>query len=97
MNNLESHEFDEKKLDAPEKPSEIPDFPKLPIPPPPPAPDMAMRKEPIVERKQFVNISIDDLSSVQLKETHTKKIASKTFSAPPNRSVSMNNGIISIF
>lgn len=39
-------------------------------------------------------ISIQDLTSVQLRRTNIKMNATKTFSAPPPRSVSMTNGIL---
>ncbi|XP_014203384.1 uncharacterized protein LOC106635761 [Copidosoma floridanum] len=42
-------------------------------------------------QQPLATISIHDLSSVQLRRTNAKMHAAKTFSAPPNRSVSMNN------
>lgn len=40
----------------------------------------------------LATISIQDLTSIQLRRTGTKMNATKTFSAPPPRSVSMTNG-----
>lgn len=40
----------------------------------------------------LATISIQDLTSIQLRRTNTKMNATKTFSAPPPRSVSMTNG-----
>ena len=40
----------------------------------------------------LATISIQDLTSVQLRRTNIKMHATKTFSAPPPRSVSMTNG-----
>lgn len=40
----------------------------------------------------LATISIQDLTSIQLRRTSTKMNATKTFSAPPPRSVSMTNG-----
>lgn len=40
----------------------------------------------------LATISIQDLTSIQLRRTTTKMNATKTFSAPPPRSVSMTNG-----
>lgn len=90
MNNLDSHDFEisSKKADCIVKTSGM-DLSQQPIPPPPPAPDLNYKKS---INQPLINISIDDLTSVQLKETNIKKVASKTFSAPPNRSASMNNG-----
>lgn len=40
----------------------------------------------------LATISIQDLTSIQLRRTTAKMNATKTFSAPPPRSVSMTNG-----
>lgn len=40
----------------------------------------------------LATISIQDLTSIQLRRTSAKMNATKTFSAPPPRSVSMTNG-----
>lgn len=40
----------------------------------------------------LATISIQDLTSIQLRRTSTKMNATKTFSAPPPRSMSMTNG-----
>jgi hypothetical protein len=44
------------------------------------------------QKQPLATISIQDLTSVQLRRTNVKMQATKTFSAPPNRSVSMTNG-----
>ena len=44
------------------------------------------------QQQPLATISIQDLTSVQLRRTNLKMHATKTFSAPPNRSVSMTNG-----
>lgn len=78
--------------------------PKLhqPGPPPPPLPPLQKSREtegkatPETEtvrpHQPLATISIQDLTSVQLRRTNTKLHANKTFSAPPPRSVSMTNG-----
>jgi len=43
-------------------------------------------------QQPLATISIQDLTSIQLRRTGTKMNATKTFSAPPPRSVSMTNG-----
>lgn len=43
-------------------------------------------------QQPLATISIQDLTSIQLRRTSTKMNATKTFSAPPPRSVSMTNG-----
>lgn len=79
-----------------------------PGPPPPPLPPLLLPKDPatIVSSSSSNNhepetprtpqplatISIHDLTSVQLRRTNIKMHATKTFSAPPPRSVSMTNG-----
>lgn len=72
-----------------------------PGPPPPPAlPSSPSQKVPEGQSptessktpQPLATISIQDLTSVQLRRTNIKMNATKTFSAPPPRSVSMTNG-----
>ncbi|CAB0032204.1 unnamed protein product [Trichogramma brassicae] len=49
------------------------------------------------QQQPLATISIQDLTSVQLRRTNNKMHAAKTFSAPPNRSVSMTNVSESFF
>lgn len=78
-----------------------------PGPPPPPALPSSLPKiqgsqcssttseiESSKPLQPLATISIHDLTSVQLRRTNIKMHASKTFSAPPPRSVSMTNGIL---
>ncbi|XP_033228607.1 espin isoform X2 [Belonocnema kinseyi] len=74
--------------------------PSPPGPPPPPAfPSSPSQKVPEGQSptesskipQPLATISIQDLTSVQLKRTNIKMNATKTFSAPPPRSVSMTN------
>lgn len=81
-----------------------------PGPPPPPAlpsstpkihgsPTSATTPEtesPKPLQQPLATISIHDLTSVQLRRTNIKMHASKTFSAPPPRSVSMTNGKLNL-
>ncbi|XP_024946937.1 espin isoform X2 [Cephus cinctus] len=72
-----------------------------PGPPPPPLPPLQKNREyqgsisvePETPRtpQPLATISIQDLTSVQLRRTNSKMHATKTFSAPPPRSVSMTN------
>ncbi|XP_048506884.1 phosphatidylinositol 3-kinase 3 [Athalia rosae] len=73
-----------------------------PGPPPPPLPPLQKNKEQsqgqtsaetetVRPHQPLATISIQDLTSVQLRRTNTKLHAVKTFSAPPPRSVSMTN------
>ena len=76
-----------------------------PGPPPPPLPPMPTAREtpaspttpyePETQKtpQPLATISIQDLTSVQLRRTNIKMHATKTFSAPPPRSVSMTNGL----
>ena len=71
-----------------------------PGPPPPPALPSPTQKVPEGQGhtessktpQPLATISIQDLTSVQLRRTNIKMHATKTFSAPPPRSVSMTNG-----
>ncbi|XP_015524779.1 espin [Neodiprion pinetum] len=86
-----------------EEPSEPAPEPHLlqPGPPPPPLPPLqknpetqsqaAPETETVRPHQPLATISIQDLTSVQLRRTNTKIHATKTFSAPPPRSVSMTN------
>ncbi|OXU23783.1 hypothetical protein TSAR_001795 [Trichomalopsis sarcophagae] len=81
--------------------------PPPPLPPPPingiasspqtPTSCSSTEGEPATKQTQqqlqqpLATISIQDLTSVQLRRTNVKMHATKTFSAPPNRSVSMTN------
>ncbi|XP_016838584.1 nucleolar and coiled-body phosphoprotein 1 isoform X2 [Nasonia vitripennis] len=81
--------------------------PPPPLPPPPingiasspqtPTSCSTTEGEPATKQTQqqlqqpLATISIQDLTSVQLRRTNVKMHATKTFSAPPNRSVSMTN------
>lgn len=72
-----------------------------PGPPPPPLPPLQKSRETqgqtpaetetVRPHQPLATISIQDLTSVQLRRTNTKIHATKTFSAPPPRSVSMTN------
>lgn len=80
-----------------------------PGPPPPPLPPPIVTKDPghLVNtpttstqesetpktHQPLATISIQDLTSVQLRRTNIKMNATKNFSTPPPRSVSMTNGI----
>ncbi|XP_011499589.1 PREDICTED: uncharacterized protein LOC105363556 [Ceratosolen solmsi marchali] len=81
--------------------------PPPPLPPPPNngivtllSTNSTAEREHLVKQSQhqqqqtqqpLATISIQDLTSVQLRRTNVKMNATKTFSAPPNRSVSMTN------
>ncbi|KAJ8680614.1 hypothetical protein QAD02_016401 [Eretmocerus hayati] len=59
-----------------------------------PEADSSIAKQSQQQQQQLqplATISIHDLTSVQLRRTNVKMHATKTFSAPPNRSVSMTN------
>ncbi|XP_034952137.1 nucleolar protein dao-5 isoform X2 [Chelonus insularis] len=84
--------------------------PPPPLPPPllveetlnnspvtPPSTTSSQEPESPKPHQPLATISIQDLTSVQLRRTNIKMHATKTFSAPPNRSVSMTNVSESFF
>ncbi|XP_043274475.1 protein bangles and beads isoform X2 [Venturia canescens] len=75
----------------------VPGPPPPPLPPAstardnPPSPTASHEPETPKTPQPLATISIQDLTSVQLRRTNIKMHATKTFSAPPPRSVSMTN------
>ncbi|XP_012284803.1 titin [Orussus abietinus] len=90
-------EEEEEEVGEGDKPEEQNNPPPGPPPPPlppsqkEPQPPSASEVEPPKALQPLATISIQDLTSVQLRRTSTKMPATKTFSAPPPRSVSMTN------
>lgn len=97
----EAEGVEEEEEEGAQRSEEAKGFPSGP-PPPPLSPLQRARanqaatggneSETSKNPQPLATISIQDLTSIQLRRTSTKMNATKTFSAPPPRSVSMTNG-----